>query len=192
VTGLKLLTLAVAVIAYAAFASSVVLVFRRATEGAGSGLTILKLGALSSALLGSAAIVRAPTTPSLAAIGLGGLVASLSLFAWSIRTLRRNHRLTLAFSTDSPERMLTVGPYAMMRHPFYTSYLLTYLSVFVAAPSILSLLPVCFMSVVYGFAARYEERKFALSSHAVAYDQYRATTGMFFPRLHTLTRVIRA
>jgi protein-S-isoprenylcysteine O-methyltransferase Ste14 len=41
------------------------------------------------------------------------------------------------------------------------------------------------MLLVYSNAARREEGKFASSSLAQAYQNYRAKTGMFFPRLRS-------
>lgn len=110
------------------------------------------------------------------------LVIAFALWAWTIVTTRKA-QLTLAFSRDVPHALIDRGPYRHVRHPFYTSYTLYWLAGalatltwWVAAPAIIAI-------ILYVVAARREERKFAASGLAGAYADYRARTGMFFPKL---------
>ncbi|WP_292999772.1 methyltransferase [Nevskia sp.] len=112
-----------------------------------------------------------------AAILLG---LSLSLFWWAIAANRRKP-LSFAFSEDLPEHLVAEGPYRYIRHPFYTSYLLTWLAAGVATGSAFMALPFAVMAPMYFTAARVEERKFSSTALNRDYDRYRAGTGMFLP-----------
>ena len=116
---------------------------------------------------------------------LAGLLlqlASLWLF-WRTIIASRAARLRLAFDPALPGGVVTRGPYGIVRHPFYTSYLLFWLGWSIAAWSIWALPPLLVMLAIYILAARGEEAKFARSSLAAEYQAYREQVGMFWPRL---------
>ncbi|SMB77749.1 Protein-S-isoprenylcysteine O-methyltransferase Ste14 [Deinococcus hopiensis KR-140] len=116
--------------------------------------------------------------------------ASLTLFTSAMRTLRAR-QLTLAFSTDTPNTLIANGPYRVIRHPFYTSYLIAWTAGFVATSQPWLLLTVLAMGTLYVFAARQEEAKFRDSPLATAYEAYASMTGMFFPKLNRLFPALR-
>ena len=118
--------------------------------------------------------------PGLAGIALYCL--SLVLFWWAVR-VHRAAPPTHAFSNDLPQSLVREGPYQMMRHPFYSSYLFTLTAALVATQEWVLLLPLAFMASIYWRAARLEEQKFEVSSLCASYRHYRATTGMFLPYL---------
>jgi protein-S-isoprenylcysteine O-methyltransferase Ste14 len=113
---------------------------------------------------------------------LGSLVyiASLSLFWWTTITTRQS-RLSIVFSTDTPKLLVDAGPYAWIRHPFYTSYILFWVAGFIATGAAWLVLPVAVMSVLYWRAAEAEESKFSYSSLAYEYASYAARTKRFVP-----------
>jgi protein-S-isoprenylcysteine O-methyltransferase Ste14 len=122
------------------------------------------------------------TDTLVAVLGIGIQMLSAALFAWAIKTTYRR-RLSIAYNPDIPEFILQSGPFRLVRHPFYTSYLLFWLSLIVMQPSIVS---ASVTSVLFGFylnAAKFEEAKFARSALASAYKGYEARTGMFVPRM---------
>jgi protein-S-isoprenylcysteine O-methyltransferase Ste14 len=125
------------------------------------------------------------TTP-IGSVSLGaGLVlylVAVCLFLAACR-VNENRPLSVAFTTDRPDHLVTTGPYRYIRHPFYASYCLTWLAGAVAVPSILLFTMFIAMTALYTWAARFEEEKFLRSSLAPMYLQYRMTTGMFFPLL---------
>lgn len=142
---------------------------------------ITVLGTLSG--FGSlAALVRlgAAGWPS-TALALVIATASLTLF-WTAVACNRMRRLSFAFSTDLPEHLVQHGPYRLIRHPFYSAYLLGWLVAPVASLNLWLLLPFALMSVLYRAAARAEEAKFAASPLRDAYAEYRRRTGMFWPK----------
>jgi protein-S-isoprenylcysteine O-methyltransferase Ste14 len=117
-----------------------------------------------------------------AVLGIGIQMSSAALFASAIKATYRR-RLSIAYNPDIPEFILQSGPFRLVRHPFYTSYLLFWLSLIVMQPSIVS---ASVTSVLFGFylnAAKFEEAKFARSALASAYKGYAARTGMFVPRM---------
>jgi len=109
-------------------------------------------------------------------------VLSIALFAWTVSATRKTPP-TMAFDTDEPSFLLNHGPYQFIRHPFYAAYLLFWTGTALATTGLLPWAAPAVMLLVYWNAARREEGKFARSSLAPAYQQYRAKTGMFTPRL---------
>jgi protein-S-isoprenylcysteine O-methyltransferase Ste14 len=109
-------------------------------------------------------------------------VLSLSLFVWTVSATRKTPP-TMAFDTDEPSFLLRHGPYQYVRHPFYAAYLLFWTATALATPGLLPWVAPLVMLGVYWNAARREERKFANSNLASAYQTYRAKAGMFLPRL---------
>jgi protein-S-isoprenylcysteine O-methyltransferase Ste14 len=113
---------------------------------------------------------------------------SLALFWWAIGT-HRQKRLSAVFSTDLPSELVDRGPYRFIRHPFYTSYLLTWLAGVPASGEIWLVPTVAVMYFVYRTAALMEEDKFRRSSLADAYESYRARTGRFLPKIFAGSRL---
>src|SRR5687767_7646044 len=58
-------------------------------------------------------------------IGVLLLAASLALF-WATVGVNLGRPLSLAFSRDQPAHLVTVGPYKLVRHPFYLAYTLAW------------------------------------------------------------------
>jgi protein-S-isoprenylcysteine O-methyltransferase Ste14 len=109
-------------------------------------------------------------------------VLSAGLFAWTVGATRQSPP-TLAFDTDQPAFLLQHGPYRLVRHPFYLSYLLFWTGTAMACGGLWPWLTPAAMTAVYFRAAMLEERKFRRSRLAGAYDLYRSQAGMFLPRL---------
>jgi protein-S-isoprenylcysteine O-methyltransferase Ste14 len=110
------------------------------------------------------------------------LAVFAALFWWAVATTRRR-RLTLAFSKDQPAFIHTAGPYAWIRHPFYTSYLIFWSAAAIASGSLAFWLIPLVMSAIYWRAIRIEETKFALSPMSTDYLAYKTRTGMLLPAL---------
>jgi protein-S-isoprenylcysteine O-methyltransferase Ste14 len=114
-------------------------------------------------------------------------LSSLGLFWWAVRVNRRSP-LSACFSTDVPSHLTSCGPYRLMRHPFYCSYLATWTATVIATSEWWLLITVAVMFGLYLRAARLEERKFSSSGLDAQYTQYRANTGMFVPNPAKLLR----
>ena len=125
--------------------------------------------------------------PLLFALGCAGLIAALVLFEWARRTVRGQF-FSWIFSSDTPDFLCTSGPYAYVRNPFYTSYLLTMASTLVMVPTLFRLLVLGGLVIYFDVAARHEERKFAGSALAEEYARYRQRTGRFLPKFSAVRR----
>lgn len=122
---------------------------------------------------------------ALGALSIILLMVSLLLFVASVRA-NRTKPLSLAYSTDMPQHLNRSGPYSFVRHPFYTSYMLTIIAAALAISALWVLPLVVVSGTIYYNAARFEEEKFDKSGLAIEYRQYRSEVGMFFPRLSML------
>ena len=135
-----------------------------------------------------AAIVATPGVTRVQGVcGVVLYLAALALFWWAINTSLRQP-LSAVFSPDLPTHLVANGPYRMIRHPLYCSYLMCWLAGWVATGRMWLAPTVVVMLVIYVFAAAEEEKKFMRSSLAEAYQQYRARTGLIFPnpfKLHS-------
>jgi protein-S-isoprenylcysteine O-methyltransferase Ste14 len=120
--------------------------------------------------------------------GLCGLTFSIALLVWAIRC--HGSRPGAAFAGYLPAALIRHGPYRMVRHPIYVSYLLAMLSgVAIAARAELIAIPI-WMLVLYRIAARREEDQILKSPMRELYLEYTSQTGMFFPRLPTCLRSV--
>ncbi len=121
--------------------------------------------------------------PTIAQIlGFGFMIFSFILFWITIRE-SSNAKLLGAFDEKLPHGLLKTGPYAYVRHPFYTSYLIQWVGWAIAAWTIWAIVPVVFMTVTYWNAARDEENKFFKTDMADEYREFVANTGRFFPKI---------
>lgn len=111
--------------------------------------------------------------------------ASLWLFLRTVAA-SRNRALHFAFDPDNPVSLVTSGPYRFVRHPFYTSYILFWGGFALGTWSLWAIPVLAVMVALYAVAASGEERKFLATEMATEYADYRARTGMFFPRLSAL------
>lgn len=178
----NVLVFAAAGLCFVIFALSPWLVFTRVAPIT-AGLQVLMAGAVISAV--AQLTVIASTNPialwrSIAALMVFG--ASLGTFGWAARTTRKR-RLSVAFSTDPPQHLRSDGPYRYVRHPFYAAYLAAYGAGWLATGSAALLTTLVAMTLIYGRAARLEERKFRGTPLAHQYRAYAETAAMFYPGL---------
>jgi protein-S-isoprenylcysteine O-methyltransferase Ste14 len=109
-------------------------------------------------------------------------MASFGLMGYAVGTHHARPSLWRQ-SDDAPERLVTGGPYAWIRHPFYTSYILTLFACLLIVPHWFSL-----AALVWGYkrmndTAALEEGRFLASSvFGGEYRSYVQRTGRFMPR----------
>ncbi len=122
----------------------------------------------------------APESTALASsVWLAALLTSLCLFWWAILTARN---LDFAFSKNVG-KLLTSGPYAIVRHPFYTSYILIWASTTILFNSVFLWITLFYLLTFYLMSARDEEKVILSSEHSKEYFEYRQRVGMFIPRI---------
>jgi protein-S-isoprenylcysteine O-methyltransferase Ste14 len=107
-------------------------------------------------------------------------IGALWLFLAAI-IASRQARLHFAFDPEVPQSLLQAGPYRVVRHPFYTSYILFWFGWAIATWSLWSVPPLVLLVLFYVAAARFEERRFARTDMAAAYQAYRQRAGLFWP-----------
>jgi protein-S-isoprenylcysteine O-methyltransferase Ste14 len=149
--------------------------------GLTAGMQAIKYCGLAFGLLHLAAIAVTPGISTLHAVaGVALYGCSLAIFWWAIRaSLARP--LSAAFSPDLPAHLVAHGPYKLIRHPLYCSYLLCWLAGYAVTARLWLAPTVAIMLVIYLVAARQEEKKFMRSSLAASYLRYRAGTGLLTP-----------
>jgi protein-S-isoprenylcysteine O-methyltransferase Ste14 len=110
------------------------------------------------------------------------LICSLTLYEWARHAIW-GKSFYIAWSGDVPEALCDRGPYAYVRHPIYASYILAFLAVLVAMPTLVTLAVFVFNAGLFTHAALSDERSLASGPFAADYALYKKRTGMFLPRL---------
>jgi protein-S-isoprenylcysteine O-methyltransferase Ste14 len=151
------------------------------SDGMPPGAIVLTFIVIAAGGMDLWALWSGPRSVPALLIGLLLQLMSLWLF-WRTIAASRAARLHLAFDPALPGSVVRQGPYRVVRHPFYSSYMLFWLGWSVAAWSVWALPPLLVMLAVYVLAARGEEAKFARSPFAAEYRAYRDEVGMFWPR----------
>lgn len=105
-----------------------------------------------------------------ASIALGWLVSGQMKDSWRVGV----HK-------DQNTTLITDGIYAYVRNPYFLTYFMMYVSLFLIRPSVLLLMLIL---VTIGLFHRMvlNEEKYLFSIHGAAYQQYCLSAGRYFPR----------
>lgn len=148
----------------------------RALQDFGVAIAVTQFGVL---------VIRGSAGPNWAIAGIAMYVAATLLFLSALEAARRVPLPRTFVEDQAPKALITRGPFALIRHPFYLSYSLAWLAAplathgpFVAALSLAAV-------AMYVVAARREER-FLEERFGEAYRAYRHGTGMVLPSLASL------
>lgn len=158
------------------------IVYFKTNQSPTSSVYLTKSTALISAAL-QLYYLKINTQPNmnLQATSEGLFVMSFLLFGLALLS-NRKHRLSEIYSTDAPKFLNRTGPYRYLRHPFYVSYLMSYLAGFVATLNPILFAQFAAMVFIYWKAAKFEEGKFSQSNLKTDYLNYTKKTGMFIPK----------
>jgi protein-S-isoprenylcysteine O-methyltransferase Ste14 len=106
---------------------------------------------------------------------------ALSLIVSTHKALGRQFSPTLRLRPD--HRLVTTGPYRLIRHPMYAGYLLLFLGAFLLSAG--WLIGLAGAAIILSLMTARLPREEALLSQRFGreYQDYRAETGRFFPRL---------
>lgn len=104
-----------------------------------------------------------------------------ALFILAIQPAARV-KLPIAFSSAAPEALLARGPYRVVRHPLYASYSLFWIGCALGTLATVVLIPAVFLICTYVTLARAEERRLLSGPLGSAYENYRKTAGLFWPK----------
>jgi protein-S-isoprenylcysteine O-methyltransferase Ste14 len=153
----------------------------RALQDLGVAFAVVHFGGIL--LLGSAGPRWA-----VAAIVMYALAALLFLSA--LESARRVHLPRTLVDDPMPKALITRGPFALVRHPFYIAYSLAWLAAPVATHGPVVTLFGVLAVITYIVAARREERQ--LEAHfGAAYREYRAKAGSILPSIPAMARTFR-
>jgi protein-S-isoprenylcysteine O-methyltransferase Ste14 len=106
-------------------------------------------------------------------------IMALSLFWWSLLTAKS---LDFAFS-EKVGNIVTSGPFGVVRHPFYSSYIIVWLSSALLFNSPILWITLLLLTSFYFVSARKEERVIMRSGYSEEYGKYIQNVGMFLPRM---------
>lgn len=108
-------------------------------------------------------------------------LSSVMLYEWSRRTVvDRNFYIALA--GEVPPAVCDAGSYRYVRHPFYLSYMVAFVAVAVAFPSLM-VAGVCLANIgLFVYMAFDDERVMLGSTLGADYKSYKMRVGMFLPR----------
>ncbi len=131
-------------------------------------------------LIQLASVAIAPrNTPLWIAAGSGLLLMSLVIFWWALAVNWRT-KLPIAFYKATASHLQTSGPYYVLRHPIYFSYMLCWIGGAVATTQSIAWVGPVLMYSFYRLAARDEERRFLMGEFAIEYQYYQKRTVSFF------------
>ena len=122
---------------------------------------VLPLLILSKYILGgdSSITVIQAAQPILNAIAVLCCITSILLINWSVLSHQIAIPLWHQEEHQLPESIVTSGPYQFIRHPFYSAYLLLFLSVTLAWIHWSTIILLVWGIVAIAFTAKQEERK---------------------------------
>lgn len=129
--------------------------------------------------------LRPAGAPARAVLDAGATLlaaASIALIAFACGVHRRPPSLWHQ-PDDTPAEIVTAGPYARMRHPFYTAFLIGLGAVALAAPHAATLADLVLAAILLNRTAAREERRLCASIHGELYRAYLARTHRFHPRV---------
>jgi protein-S-isoprenylcysteine O-methyltransferase Ste14 len=148
----------------------------RALQDLGVAIAVTHFGVL---------VLRGSAGPNWAIAGIAMYVAATLLFLSSLEAARRVPLPRTFVDDPMPKALITRGPFAVIRHPFYVSYALAWLAAPVATHGPLAGGLALVAIGIYIVAARREERSLD-ERFGEAYRSYKHGTGMVVPSLASL------
>jgi len=146
-------------------------------------VTVLILLALRIPAVSRAARAVSPFAPDdgvlAGAVGVALCALGMGFAVWARIHIGRNWGLPM--SRKAKPELVTTGPYALVRHPIYTGWLLAMVGS-AAAQTAVWLLPLILLGAYFIYSARREER-FMTERFPHDYPAYRRRTKMLVPFL---------
>lgn len=157
-------------------------------------LTATPFFVASVSVLAAATGLFEPRLPESGLLSSGLWIVATLLSAGSIGLIGLTcgtHRRPISLwhqKNDGPEGIVTEGPYAHVRHPFYAAFLLALSAVAISVPHVLTAVVLVYGFLILNGTAAREERRLCSSNFGEEYRAYIGRTGRFHPRLRGLVR----
>jgi protein-S-isoprenylcysteine O-methyltransferase Ste14 len=148
----------------------------RALQDVGVAFAVSHFGAL---------VLRGSVGPNWAIAGIAMYVAATLLFLSALEAARRVPLPRTLVDDPMPKAIITSGPFALIRHPFYLAYSVAWLAAPIATHGPLITAFALASIATYVVAARREERQLE-DRFGEAYRTYKLGTGMLLPSLGRL------
>ena len=132
-----------------------------------------------------AIVLRGSAGPNWAIAGIAMYVAATLLFLSALEAAQRVPLPRTFVDDPLPKALITSGPFAVIRHPFYVAYAVAWLAAPVATHGPFVTLVALVQVAIYIFAARREERQLE-ARFGEAYRSYKLGTGLLLPPLARL------
>lgn len=148
------------------------------------GETVCVVGCLLSlvtsplAVAGAVRPVQVDWRAARAVGSVGLLVLGTVLAIWAQRHLGEEWRAGVEASSS----LVTAGPFARVRNPFYLGCFLAAASVLVAVPSVVAAIGLVLHIVAAEIIVRGVEEPVLAEAHGAAFSSYKQRTGRFLPR----------
>jgi protein-S-isoprenylcysteine O-methyltransferase Ste14 len=118
-------------------------------------------------------------SPLSAILAVAVYLLALALFWWAIKTAG-----TLDFASSSvKEEIFTSGAFGLVRHPFYLSYIMVWITSSALLGSIYLWVSCAVLIGLYYMSAKQEEASMVGSELGESYKAYALKTGMFVPKV---------
>jgi protein-S-isoprenylcysteine O-methyltransferase Ste14 len=130
-------------------------------------------------------MLRGSVGPNWAIAGIALYVTATLLFLSALEAARRVPLPRALVDDPMPKELITGGPFAVIRHPFYAAYSLAWLAAPVATHGPLVSLFAVMAIAIYIASARREE-KLLEARFGETYRAYRRGTGMIVPSMSRL------
>jgi protein-S-isoprenylcysteine O-methyltransferase Ste14 len=143
----------------------------RAMQDVGVAFAVSHFGAI---------VLRGSAGPNWAIAGIAMYVAATLLFLSALEAARRVPLPRTLVDDPMPKALITNGPFALIRHPFYLAYSLAWLAAPVATHGPLIAVFAFIAITAYVVAARREERLLE-DRFGEAYRTYKLGTGRLLP-----------
>ncbi|HUQ87051.1 MAG TPA: isoprenylcysteine carboxylmethyltransferase family protein [Vicinamibacterales bacterium] len=132
-----------------------------------------------------AIVLRGSASANAAIAGIAMYVAATLLFLSALEAARRVPLPRTFVDDPPPKALITTGPFALVRHPFYIAYSVAWLAAPVATHGPIVTAIALIQIATYVIAARREERQLE-ARFGEAYRAYKLGTGVLVPSLARL------
>jgi protein-S-isoprenylcysteine O-methyltransferase Ste14 len=141
----------------------------------------ITVGIIAAALLSNIQKFTFPggKTPAVFFIGIGIMLVGMALRYWAVITLGTFFRTTI--ETEQDQKVVSSGPYRLIRHPSYCGWLLVCLGYGIAVQNWLSLLAAFLLPFIALLYRIHVEERVLASSLGIAYVEYQKKTKKLIP-----------